>query len=61
MGRIIMMGTGIGDTKGLMEAELRDRPIHRTCNAKITKVEEGRVSFAEVDADGKDIKQEESA
>lgn len=50
---------GVGDTKGLMEAELRERHIHWTCNAKITKVEEGRVYFSEVDADGKDIKQHE--
>jgi len=48
---------GVGDTKGLMESELRDRHIHWTCNARITSVEEGEIHFTEVDADGNDRKE----
>lgn len=50
---------GVGDTKGLMELELRDRHIKWTTNAKITKVSEGKIEFTEVDEDGNDKKQHE--
>jgi sulfide:quinone oxidoreductase len=50
---------GVGDTKGLMESELRDRHIQWTCNAKITEVEDGTIRFTEVDEDGADKKQHE--
>lgn len=50
---------GVGDTKSLMESEFRDRHIHWTTNAKITNVAEGKISFTEVDEDGKDKKQHE--
>ena len=50
---------GVGDTKGLMESELRDRHIHWTCNARITSVEDGNLFFTEVDEDGKDLKNHE--
>jgi len=50
---------GVGDTKGLMESELRDRHIHWTCNAKITGVSDGKLSLTELDADGKSIKDQE--
>ena len=50
---------GVGDTKGLMESELRDRHIKWTTNAKITKVSEGKIEFTEVDEDGNDKKQHE--
>ncbi|MEM8815373.1 MAG: FAD/NAD(P)-binding oxidoreductase [Pseudomonadota bacterium] len=50
---------GVGDTKGLMESELRDRHIHWTCNAKITRVEDGRLHFVEVDDEGQDRKSHE--
>ncbi|MEX2257371.1 MAG: FAD/NAD(P)-binding oxidoreductase [Woeseia sp.] len=50
---------GVGDTKGLMESEFRDRHIHWTCNAKITGVSDGNLTFTEVDADGKGIKEQE--
>jgi sulfide:quinone oxidoreductase len=48
---------GVGDTKSMMESELRDRHINWVTNAKITKVEDGKVHFTEVDADGNDRKQ----
>lgn len=50
---------GVGDTKGLMEAELRERHIGWVCNAKITRVEDGTMHFTEVDEDGNDKKQHE--
>jgi sulfide:quinone oxidoreductase len=50
---------GVGDTKGLMESEMRDRHISWTCNAKITEVTDGKIRFTEVDEDGKDKKQHE--
>jgi sulfide:quinone oxidoreductase len=52
---------GVGDTKGLMESELRDRHIRFICNAKITEVAEGKVHFTEFDEDGKEKKQHEIA
>ena len=50
---------GVGDTKSMMESELRDRHIHWTTNAKITAVTDGKINFTEVDEDGKDKKQHE--
>ena len=47
---------GVGDTKGLMESELRERHIHWTCNARITQVEDGRLHFVEHDEDGNEKK-----
>jgi sulfide:quinone oxidoreductase len=52
---------GVGDTKSLMESELRDRHIHWTCNAKITEVGDGLLRAAEVDEDGTERKQHELA
>ena len=50
---------GVGDTKGLMESELRNRHVHWTCNAKITEVIDGMMKFTEVDEHGKDKKHHE--
>ena len=50
---------GVGDTKGLMESEMRDRHIQWTTNAKITEVTDGTIHFTEVDEDGNDKKQHE--
>ena len=50
---------GVGDTKGLMESELRSRHISWTTNARIDEVAEGRLRFTEVDEDGKDRKSHE--
>jgi sulfide:quinone oxidoreductase len=50
---------GVGDTKGMMESEMRDRHIQWTTNARISKVEEGKVHFTEVDDDGNDKKDHE--
>jgi len=52
---------GVGDTKSMMESELRDRHIKFTCNAKITEVTQGNIRFTELDDDGNDKKQHEVA
>jgi len=43
---------GVGDTKGLLESELRDRDIKWITNAKIASVEPGVVHVEEVAEDG---------
>ncbi len=43
---------GVGDSKGLMESELRQRHIKWITNAKITGVEAGVMNVAEHDEDG---------
>ena len=43
---------GVGDSKGLMEAAMRHRHIKWICNAKVTRVEAGRMYVAEHNDDG---------
>jgi len=43
---------GVGDSKGLMESVMRDRHIKWICNAKVTKVEAGKMFVAEHNEDG---------
>ncbi|RTZ59027.1 MAG: NAD(P)/FAD-dependent oxidoreductase [Gammaproteobacteria bacterium] len=43
---------GVGNSKGLLEAEMRDRHINWICNARITKVEEGKMYVEELDRQG---------
>jgi sulfide:quinone oxidoreductase len=43
---------GVGDTKGLLESEMRNRHIKWITNAKVTKVEDGTVHVEEVNEDG---------
>ena len=50
---------GVGDSKGLLESELRQRHIQWVTNAKVDKVEEGKVFATEHDADGNPGKQHE--
>ncbi|MDJ0747878.1 MAG: FAD/NAD(P)-binding oxidoreductase [Woeseiaceae bacterium] len=50
---------GVGDTKSLLESEFRNRHVHWTTNAKITKVEDGKMHVTEVDEDGNDKKHQE--
>ena len=50
---------GVGDTKGMVEAELRQRHINWICNAKVDKCEDGKMFVTEHDMDGKPIKQHE--
>lgn len=50
---------GVGDSKGMLESELRQRAISWITNAKITKVEEGKVFVDEHNSAGEVIKQHE--
>ncbi|BBE72816.1 pyridine nucleotide-disulfide oxidoreductase [Pleomorphomonas sp. SM30] len=43
---------GVGDTKGLLEAEMRQHHVKWICNAKVEKVEAGRMVVAEHAEDG---------
>jgi sulfide:quinone oxidoreductase len=50
---------GVGDSKGMMESEMRQRHIKWITNAKITKVEKGQMLVAEHNNEGNIIKQHE--
>lgn len=50
---------GVGDTKGMLESELRNKHIHWICNAKIDKIEAGMMYVTEVDENGQVKKQHE--
>ncbi len=43
---------GVGDSRGMMESELRNRHIKWITNARVTRVEEGRMFVEELDEDG---------
>jgi len=45
---------GVGDSKGLMESAMRDRHIKWITNAKVTKVESGKMHVSEFDDMGKE-------
>lgn len=50
---------GVGDSKGMLESELRQRHINWICNAKVTKVEAGVMHVAEHNDKGEVIKEHE--
>jgi sulfide:quinone oxidoreductase len=50
---------GVGDSNGLMESAMRHRHIKWICNAKVTKVEAGKMFVAEHNAKGEVIKEHE--
>ena len=50
---------GVGDTKGMLESEMRNKSINWICNAKIDKVEAGMMYVTEVDESGQVKKQHE--
>jgi len=50
---------GVGDSRGLLEHEFRNRHIKWIANAKITKVEDGKVFADEVNEKGEVVKQHE--
>ena len=52
---------GVGDSKGMMESTLRDKHIKWICNAKVTKVEAGKMFVTEHDNEGKPKKEHELA
>jgi sulfide:quinone oxidoreductase len=43
---------GVGDSKGMLESELRDRHIKWICNARMTKVEPGKMYVEELNDKG---------
>ncbi|MDO9465986.1 MAG: FAD-dependent oxidoreductase [Thiobacillus sp.] len=50
---------GVGDSKGMIESAFRDKHIKWICNAKVTKVEAGKMFVTEVNEDGSEKKQHE--
>jgi len=44
---------GVGDSKSMLESALRDKHIKWICNAKVTKVEAGKMYVTEHDEEGK--------
>ena len=50
---------GVGDSRGLMESALRERHIKWICNAKVTKVEAGKMFVAEHNDRGEVIREHE--
>ncbi len=48
---------GVGDSKGLLESDLRERHIKWITNAKVTKVEAGKMHVDEVNEEGNVKKQ----
>lgn len=50
---------GVGDSKGMLESELRQHHIKWICNAKVTKAAPGVLFVDEHDQDGKVIRQHE--
>lgn len=52
---------GVGDTKGLLESELRNRHVKWLTNTRIDRVEEGRMHVTTVNEDGSDQASQELA
>lgn len=52
---------GVGDSKSMLESELRGRDMKWIINAKTTKVEEGKMSVTELDAQGATVKEHDVA
>ena len=50
---------GVGDSKTLLESAMRDKHVKWITNAKVTKVEAGRMHVTEHDEDGKPKKEHE--
>ena len=50
---------GVGDTRGMLESELRNKHIDWICNAKVDKIEAGKMFITEVDENGAVKKQHE--
>jgi sulfide:quinone oxidoreductase len=50
---------GVGDSKGMLESELRNHDIKWITNAKVSRVEEGRMFVTEMDENGQVRKEHE--
>jgi len=52
---------GVGDTKGMLESEMRERHIKWITNSKVEKVEDGTMHVSELNEDGSEKKKHELA
>ena len=50
---------GVGDSRGMIETAFRDKHVKWICNAKVTKVEAGKMFVTEVNEDGSEKIQHE--
>lgn len=50
---------GVGDTRGMLERELRNKHVNWICNAKVDKVEAGMMFVTEYDENGQEKKKHE--
>lgn len=50
---------GVGDSKGILESGMRDKHIKWICNAKVTRIEAGKMYVSEYDDMGAEKKQHE--
>jgi len=50
---------GVGDSKGMIESAFRDRHVKWICNAKVSRIEDGKMFVTEVNEDGSEKKQHE--
>lgn len=50
---------GVGDTRGMLESEMRNKHIDWICNAKVDKIEAGMMFVTELDENGKEKKKHE--
>ncbi|MEY2698009.1 MAG: hypothetical protein RL333_2147 [Pseudomonadota bacterium] len=50
---------GVGDTRGMLERELRNKHINWICNAKVDKIEAGMMFVTEFDETGQEKKKHE--
>jgi sulfide:quinone oxidoreductase len=50
---------GVGDSQGMLESEMRQRHIKWICNAKVTKIEAGKMYVAQHDDKGQVAKEHE--
>jgi sulfide:quinone oxidoreductase len=50
---------GVGDSRGMLESALRDKHINFITNAKVEKVEEGKMHVLEMDENGQEKKRHE--
>lgn len=50
---------GVGDSKGLMESNFRDKHVKWICNAKVNRIEAGKMFVTEHDEDGKPKREHE--
>ncbi len=50
---------GVGDSKTILESELRNSDVKWITNAKVTKIDAGKMFVTEVDANGQTLKEHE--